>query len=184
MSDLEIIELYWQRDQQAIAETQRSYGGKLQALSDRILRSVEDAQECVNDTYMKTWETLPPQKPSFLYAYLAKLCRNFSLGRLDWRNAAKRKAEVISIEDEMNLCIPGQGPEEAWEGKELAKAINAFLGTLSQESRMIFMRRYFHCDTTAEIAQRYGITEGKVKTRLHRARNQLRDYLAEEGIAV
>lgn len=184
MSDAEIIELYWRRDQEAIAQTQRRYGRKLQGLAQSILKCVEDAEECVGDTYLKTWETVPPQRPKFFYVYLAKICRFLAFGRLDWKNAAKRKAEVVSLSEEMALCIPDDRNEKTMESRELGRAINAFLGTLSRESRMIFMRRYFYCDTTAEIAQRFGFSESKVKTRLHRTRNQLREYLKKEGIEV
>ncbi len=184
MNDMEIIELYWQRDQEAIAQTQSRYGSKLQALAQGILRSLEDAQECINDTYMKAWETIPPHRPQFLYAYLSKICRFIAFGKLDWRNAAKRQAKVISLSDELALCIPDDSMERQWEGRELARIINAFLGTISRESRMIFMRRYFHCDTTAEIAGRFGISESKVKTRLHRTRKQLKTYLEREGICL
>ncbi len=181
---MEIIELYWQRDQQAIAQTDASYGRKLQALADRILRCLEDAQECVNDTYLKAWDTIPPQCPKFFYAYLARICRNCALGKLDWRNAAKRKGEVISLSDELALCIPDESRQTQWEGKEIGRVVNAFLGTISRESRMIFMRRYFHCETIAEIAEHLKISESKVKTRLHRTRNQLRVYLEKEGVSV
>ena len=136
------------------------------------------------DTYMKTWETIPPKRPAYFYAYLAKICRFFALGKLDWKAAAKRKAEVVSLTDEMALCIPDQRKEAEVNAKEIGRAMNAFLENLSQESRVIFLRRYWFCDTIAEIAERYGISESKVKMRLHRTRTQLADYLNKEGIMV
>ena len=133
---------------------------------------------------MKTWETIPPRRPSYFYAYLAKLCRFFALGKLDWKNAAKRKADVVSLTDEMEQCVPDQRKEAEAEAKEIGRAMNAFLESLPQESRVIFMRRYWFCDTIAEIAQRYGISESKVKMRLLRTRNKLAEYLSKEGILV
>ena len=184
MDDMEIIELYVARNQDAITETDRCYGGKLQGLSERIVRSYEDAQECVSDTYMKAWETIPPQRPNYFFAYLARICRHFSLGKLDWKNAAKRKAEIVSLTEEMELCIPDKSSDRELESREIGRLLNSFLESLSQESRVIFLRRYWFCDTVAEIAQRYNISESKVKTRLHRTRAQLSEYLQKEGIRV
>ena len=133
---------------------------------------------------MKAWETIPPKRPAYFYAYLAKICRFFALGKLDWKAAAKRKAEVVSLTDEMALCIPDQRKEAEVNAKEIGRVMNAFLENLSQESRVIFLRRYWFCDTIAEIAERYGISESKVKMRLHRTRIQLADYLNKEGIMV
>ncbi len=184
MEDANIIELYFARSEEAIRETDAAYGRKLFSLADRILRDKQDSEEAVNDTYLKTWETIPPKKPTYFYAYLAKICRFFALGKLDWKAAAKRKAEVISLTEEMALCIPDRKQETEMESKEIGRAMNAFLEGLSQESRVIFLRRYWFCDTIAQIAQRYGISESKVKMRLLRTRNQLADFLSKEGIQV
>lgn len=184
MDDKRIIELYFQREEDAIMETDRAYGGKLYSLADRIVRSHEDSQECVNDTYMKAWDTIPPQHPTYFFAYLAKICRNFAFGRLDWRNAAKRQAEVVALTQEMEMCIPDNSREAKAEGKAIGIAISSFLEGLTLENRLIFMRRYWYCESIAEISQRYGITESKVKTRLHRIRIQLRTHLEKEGICV
>lgn len=184
MDDANIIELYWARDPDAIAQTQRTYGRKLQNLAQNIVRNREDAEECAADTYLKTWETIPPQRPNYLFAYLAKICRRFAFGRLDWRNAAKRKAEIVSLTEEMALCIPDTRRDADLEDKEISRAMNAFLAELPTESRLIFLRRYWFCDSIAEIAARYRISESKVKTRLHRLRNQLRTHLEKEGITI
>lgn len=184
MDDANIIELYWARDPDAIAQTQHSYGRNLQNLAQNIVRNREDAEECAADTYLKTWETIPPQRPNYLFAYLAKICRRFAFGRLDWRNAAKRKAEIVSLTEEMALCIPDTRRDADLEGKEISRAMNAFLAELPTESRLIFLRRYWFCDSIAEIAARYRISESKVKTRLHRLRNQLRTHLEKEGITI
>ena len=184
MEDSAIIDLYWARDEQAIAQTERSYGRKLQQLAYRIVQSIEDAEESVSDTYMKAWETIPPQRPVYFFAYLAKLCRNFALGRLDWNNAAKRKAEVVTLTAEMELCIPGTSMEQSQEGKEIGELLNRFLESLTQENRLIFMRRYWYTDSVVDIAARYGISQSKVKTQLHRVRAKLRTFLEKEVICV
>lgn len=184
MEDVKIIDLYFARNEDAICQTDAAYGRKLFCLAERILHNEQDSEESVSDTYMKTWETIPPHRPTYFYAYLAKLCRFFALGKLDWKNAAKRKAEVVSLTEEMEQCIPDQRREAEAAGKEIGRAMDAFLENLSQESRVIFMRRYWFCDTVAEIAERYGISESKVKMRLLRTRNQLAEFLRKEGIAV
>lgn len=182
MNDNEIIALFFTRDEEAIAQTTRKYGPRLLALSSNILRNREDAQECVSDTYLKAWDTIPPTRPAHLYAYLARLCRNFSFGKLDWNNASKRKAEVVALTQEMEECIPG-----AWQdtdGRELSRLISTFLRAQTPENRMIFLRRYWYADTVGQIAQRYGISESAVLMRLHRTREKLKKYLNKEGIAV
>ena len=184
MEDAKIIELYFARNEEAIRQTDAAYGRKLFSLADRILRDPQDSEEAVSDTYLKTWETIPPKRPTYFYAYLAKLCRFFALGKLDWKTAAKRKAEVVSLTDEMALCIPDRRKEAEVEAKEIGRAMNLFLESISQESRVIFLRRYWFCDTIAEIAGRYGISESKVKMRLLRTRNQLAEFLSREGIRV
>ena len=184
MTDAQIIALYWDRDESAIRETDLAYGKKLHFLSQKIVQNFEDAQECVNDTYLKTWETIPPQRPSYFFAYLAKICRNCSLGLLDWKNAAKRKGEVVALTQEMEVCIPDPYHERRMEGEELGAVLNAFLASLTYDSRVIFLRRYWYLDSVAEIASRMGITESKVKTQLHRTRAKLHAFLEKEGITV
>ena len=184
MEDTQIIELYWARNEKAIAETDRAYGRQLHALANRILQNREDAEENVSDTYMRTWETVPPQRPRFFSAFLSKICRNLALDRLDWRNAAKRNAEVVALTQEMELCIPDGGYDRKMEGREIGRVMEAFLNTLPKESRLIFLRRYLYVDTIGEIAKRYGISESKVKMQLHRTRAKLCTYLEKEGIHV
>ena len=184
MEDAKIIDLYWARNEDAIQQTDKAYGRKLFVLADKIVQSHEDAEESVSDTYMKAWETIPPQRPQYFFAYLAKICRHFALGKLDWKNAAKRQAEIVALTQEMEMCIPDSSRDSNLEGKEIGRAMNRFLETLPAESRLIFMRRYWFCDSIAEISARYQISESKVKTRLHRLRLQLSTYLAKEGIMV
>ena len=184
MTDSQIIALFWERNEDAIQETDAVYGRKLYAISDKILHSNQDAEESVSDTYMRAWETIPPQRPNYFFAYLAKICRNCSLSRLQWNSAAKRNAEVFSLTQEMENCIPDRSYERKLEGEEIGRVLNAFLDSISLESRLIFMRRYWYTDSIAEIAARYSISEGKVKTQLHRTRNKLQLFLAKEGIYV
>ena len=184
MNDSQIIALFWERNEDAIQETDAIYGRKLYAISDKILRSTHDAEESVSDTYMRAWETIPPQKPNYFFAYLAKICRNFSLSKLQWNSAAKRPAEVVSLTQEMEQCIPDRSHERKLEGEEIGRVLNRFLDSISLESRLIFMRRYWYTDSIAEIAERYHISQSKVKTQLHRTRNKLQLFLEKEGIYV
>lgn len=184
MEDSKIIELFWARNEDAIAQTDAVYGTKLHMLANRILNNREDAEESVSDTYMKTWETIPPQRPYCFYGFIASICRHLSLHRIDWKQAAKRNATVVTLTSEMELCIPDTRRNQEMEAKELRYVMNFFLESLPKESRLIFMRRYWHMDTIAEIAARYGITESKVKMQLKRTRTKLRAYLEKEGICV
>ena len=184
MTDSQIIALFWERSEDAIRETDAAYGRKLYAISDRILHSSQDAEESVSDTYMKAWETIPPQKPVYFFAYLAKICRNFSLGRLQWNSATKRNAEVVSLTEEMQQCIPDSSRERKLEGEEIGRILSLFLDSISLESRLIFMRRYWYTDSIQEIAERYHMSQSKVKTQLHRTRNKLQLFLEKEGISV
>jgi len=182
MQDGKILDLYFRRDEDAIRQTESAYGGKLYNLSYRILWSREDAEESVSDTYLKAWENIPPTRPTFFYAYLAKICRFLSFGRLDWNNAAKRKAEVVELSQEMESCIPDTSRDAQLASQELGELLNTFLGTLSDENRRLFMRRYWYADSIAELSQEFGLGESNVKTRLLRTRNALRIFLEKEGI--
>ena len=184
MTDSQIIALFWERNEDAIRETDAVYGRKLYVISDKILHSNQDAEESVSDTYMRAWETIPPQRPNYFFAYLAKICRNLSLGRLQWNSAAKRTAEVVSLTQEMEACIPDRSHERRLEGEEIGQVLNRFLDSISLESRLIFMRRYWYTDSIQEIAARYNIYQSKVKTQLHRTRNKLQLFLESEGIYV
>lgn len=184
MEDKKILDMYFARDEQAIQHTDTAYGKKLWTLANRILFDPQDSEESVNDTYMKAWTTIPPSRPVHFYAYLAKICRFIALGKLDWNNAAKRKADIVSLTDEMEQCIPDQRLSAEMDAQEIGKTITQFLESISQESRVIFMRRYWFCDSITEIAKRYGISESKVKMRLQRTRNQLAAHLNKEGISI
>lgn len=184
MEDVKIIALFWERNEQAVKETDAVYGRRLYNLSNHILNNAQDAEESVSDTYMETWKSIPPKCPEFLYAFLASICRHISFNRLDWRKAAKRNAEVVALTQELECCIPDNRQAAEFEGRELRRVLESFLDSLNKESRLIFLRRYLYVDSVAEIAQRYGISQSKVKTQLHRTRAKLYNYLAKEGIQV
>ncbi|MDD5954731.1 MAG: sigma-70 family RNA polymerase sigma factor [Firmicutes bacterium] len=184
MEDSKIIELFFARNEAAIRHTDEAYGRRLYHLADNILHNGQDAEESVSDTYMRAWETIPPHSPKYFFAYIAKICRHFALDRLDWKNAAKRKAEVVSLTQEMEACIPDTEQDRELSGQELGMILDAFLRTLTPENRMVFMRRYWYVDTIAEIAARYGISESAVQMRLNRTRAKLCTYLEKEGIRV
>ena len=184
MDDAKIIDLFWARNEEAIQETDNAYGRKLHVLANKILNNREDAEESVSDTYMKTWEIIPPQRPKYYYAFLASICRHLSFHKVDWKLAAKRNAEVVTLTQEMEMCIPDTRRDRELEGKELGRIMNAFLESLPKDTRLIFLRRYWHVDTIAEIAARYGMTESKVKMQLSRTRAKLQTYLESEGIYV
>lgn len=184
LEDERILELYWARDEAAVHETSEKYGGRLLLLSGRMLRVQEDAEECVNDTYLGAWNAIPPQWPIHFFAFLAKLCRNIACNKLDWMNAQKRRAELVPLTDELAACVPGTSGDREQESRELGELLSAFLRELPQEHRLIFMRRYWYMDSIREIAERYGIGESRVKTALFRTRKKLRDYLEKEEISI
>lgn len=182
MEDSKILELFFARNEDAIKHTDETYGRRLYHLADNIVQNGQDAEESVSDTYFKAWDSIPPHRPQYFFAYIARICRNFALDKLDWKNAAKRKAEIVSLTQEMECCIPDIQRDRTLEGKELGMILDGFLRTLSAENRMIFMRRYWYVDTLAEIAVRYGISESAVRMRLNRTRDKLAGYLKQEGV--
>ena len=184
MDDSKIIELFFARNEDAIKHTDDTYGRRLFHLADNIVHNDQDAEESVNDTYMKAWDTIPPQRPEHFFAYIAKICRNFALKRIDWQKAKKRNAEVVTLTQEMENCIPDTYRDIEADERELGRILDAFLRTLTPENQMVFLRRYWYVDTIAEIAVRYGISESAVQMRLNRTRSKLAMYLAKEGIKV
>lgn len=183
MEDSTIIELYWNREEEALSQTQAVYGNRLHGLACRFLEE-EDAREAVNDTYLAAWNSIPPQRPQHFFAYLAKLCRNRCLNMLERQNAQKRSAQVVELTREMELCIPDTGALPDGDSRELGQWLNGFLATLSKEQRVIFLRRYWFGDSIEQIANRLGITQSKVKTSLHRTRNRLREFLTKKGVSL
>lgn len=182
MEDTEIVGLYWARDQRAVHETAAKYGRFLKKLSANILSDDLDAEECVNDTYLAAWGSMPEHRPSMLGAYLAKLARRLSLTRLRTRLAQKRGGgEAAAAIDELAEILPArEDTEKTVEMAELARALDRFLDGLSARERSLFLRRYFGFETLAGLARDAGTSEGAVKQSLHRTRAKLRAFLEKE----
>ncbi len=185
MDDVKIVELYWARSESAIKETEIKYGKYCHAIAFSILHSKPDAEECVNDAYLKAWESIPPHRPSRLATFLGKLTRNISINRYVYEHAQKRHAATEMIFDEMAECIPDPATE-APPSDEIAlkSAINGFLSTLTPKMRKIFVQRYWYMRTVREIAFDLHLTESAVKVGLHRTRNEMKLYLEKEGIVI
>ena len=180
MEDHQIIELYFARDELAIEETAKRYGGVCMQVSMDILQDRMDAEECVSDTWLQTWRTIPPQRPTILKAFLCRITRNLSINRLRERKAKRRDRDMtLSLEElEGVLSIP----EDKSEG--LPELISEFLRSLDREDRLLFMGRYWHGQSVRELADRMGLSANAAAVRLHRIREELRDFLTERGITV
>ncbi len=183
MEDSRIIELYLARDEQAIAETGEKYGGFCYSLADSILHSARDAEETVSDTYLHTWNAIPPQQPTVLKMFLAKITRNLAFSRWRSLSAVKRgRGQTQAVLDELEFCIPDTGSvEDELNAKELADEIRSFLDTQSKREQDIFLRRYFFLEEMDTIARRYGMQRATVLRSLSRTRQKLKDYLTKEG---
>ena len=183
MEDLKIIELYWNRDQAAIEESDRKYGRYCYAIAYRILCSREDSEECVNDTWHNAWRAIPPERPGRLQAYFGCIARNLALGRYGQKNAKKRNARLETAMDEYWQCLPnGEMPVD--DEMILKDLVNRFLGSLDKRSRIIFLRRYYYVCSVKEIADSMGLSQSNVNVILHRTRNRFKLYLQKEGICV
>lgn len=186
MEDAQIVELYWNRDETAIAATSERYGNYCYSIAYHILQCSEDAKECVNDTYWKVWQSIPPQRPSRLATYLGKITRNLSLDRLKQLNAQKRgKGQVELALQELESCIPSADDmDQIADEIVLSDTINQFLRAQPRTERNIFVGRYWHLYSISDLAQAYGMRESKVASLLFRMRQKLKHYLEKEGICV
>lgn len=186
MDDKQIVDLFWERSEKAIFETQKKYGRYCHYISYNILHSDEDAEECVNDTLAKAWNTIPPSKPNHLPAFLGKIIRNLSLDRYEKYHAEKRGYGQVSCAlDELQECLPGSNNTLCIaEDMVLREALNTFLLSLPTAKRKIFMRRYWYFSTIKEISTDYQISESKVKMILLRTRNSLKAFLEKEGVEI
>ena len=186
MEDEEILDLYFARNEQAVVETDRKYGGYCFTLANSILNNQEDAEETVSDTYLKTWHAIPPKRPGVFRLFLAKITRNLAYSR--WRSYAAHKrggGEMVLVLEELSGCTPAPGAvEDALNAKELARTIRSFLDTLPQREQDIFLRRYFFVEESDAIARRYGMKSATVLRTLSRTRSKLKKYLIQEGYAV
>lgn len=182
MEDAQIVRLYQDRDPEAIEQTKQKYGSLFQTIAQRLLQSHEEAEECVNDTYLALWESIPPAAPSPLSAYAAKITRNLAMKRLEHLTAAKRSTEATLSFDELSECLPSSDDlAQYMHSLDLRNALTRFLQAQDAESRCIFLRRYFFFDSVKEIALRYGMSQSKVKSKLMRTRNKLKVHLIQEG---
>ena len=186
MEDEKIIGLYWERSEDAIAETASKYGRLFFRIADNILSDQEDSEECVNDTYLGLWNAIPDARPSPFAAFAGRITRNLSFDRCRRQNAEKRGGGALPLAlDELSECVPAPGRvEHALEERELAEAIDRFLRTLPERECSMFLRRYWYVDSVQSIAARYAIKENTAKSILFRTREKLRRYLAGEGIIV
>ena len=182
MLDKTIVELYWKRDPQAISETEKTYGALCRSVSYSILQSHEDAEECTNDTWYKAWETMPPQRPSSLRAYLCRIVRNLSIDRWRRRSSRKRGGGMEVLLEELEDCISaGDDVEKSVEHKELLRLVNTFLGTLPETERDLFVCRYWFFASIQELCEKFSFSESKTKSMLFRTREKLRKCLEKEG---
>lgn len=183
MDDNGIVQLYWQRSEKAITETDKKYGGYCYHIAYNILINREDAQECVSDTYLAAWHAMPPGKPGILSAFLGKITRNLSIDR--WRKSAARKrggGEIQVALEELGDCVScSDTVEEAFDRRELSRSVNAFLAGLTDTERNVFLCRYWYLDSVKEIAAFFGFSESKVASMLLRLRKRLRTHLEKEG---
>lgn len=183
MEDSKIVELYLQKNENAIKETEIKYGAYCFAIADNILHNREDSEECVNDTWLKTWNAIPPQKPIKLQMFLAKITRNLSFNRFNTRSAKKRGGgEIIFVLEELAECLACESDiASEYETQELGQCLRRFVRSLPERDGNIFVRRYFFTETIAEIATKYGLTENNIAVILSRTRNKLRKHLKKEG---
>ncbi|MBP5750977.1 MAG: sigma-70 family RNA polymerase sigma factor [Firmicutes bacterium] len=184
MDDALILTLFRERQTAALAEVESKYGSLCLRTADHILRNREDAEECVNDTWLHAWNAIPPERPKKLSAWLSRVTRNLAISRLRENRALKRGGgELPLVLDELEECVAGSAdPQHAVETRELADAVNRFLSTLKPEERDIFVARYFYTASHAELSAKTGWTVGKIKSLLHRTRLKLLNYLKEEGL--
>ncbi len=186
MDDRQIIELFNERSEAAISETADKYGKYCHYIAYNILYNEQDSEECVNDTWLRAWNTIPPQQPNKLSAYLGKITRNLALDRYKFYNREKRgKGQIPLVLEELSKCTSaGNSTEQEVEVRQLAEALNTFLRSLPSEKRRILVRRYWYLSPVKEIAGDFNMSESSVKTILHRSRIKLKHFLEKEGIVI
>jgi RNA polymerase sigma-70 factor (ECF subfamily) len=185
VTDSEIISLYLERSENAISATSRQYGSYCSAIAMNILHNKEDADECVNDVYLSLWNSIPPERPVYFSAYIARITRNISIKKYRARKAQKRGGNITLLLSELESCIPDiHDVQEKVEINELSRGIESFLSTIRQEDKLYFVLRYWYTESIAEIAQQFGVGESKVKMSLHRTRKKLKTYLERMGFSI
>ena len=185
MDDKQIVELFWERSQDAIRFADEKYGRYCHYIAYNILYSDLDAEECVNDTYLQAWSSIPPKRPEKLSTYLGRITRNLALNRYDYQNAQKRSSNTELILDEIEEFVSSPTDQATPVDEMLIRdAINSFLELLPEETRIIFVRRYWYCSAIKDIAADYSISESTVRSTLSRTRKRFRDHLTKEGIYI
>lgn len=185
MTDEKIIDLFLERSEQAIKELSLKYGSLCKNISFNILHNECDAEECENDTYVKVWNTIPPQKPYCLVAYVSKIARNISLNRLKYYSRNKRNAQIDHLFSELYECIPSnENLVQITEDIMISKAINEFLRALDNQTRVLFVQRYFYMETAESLSKRFGLSASNVSTKLNRTRTRMKSYLSKKGISI
>ena len=185
MDDKRIVELFWERSESALIQTEKKYKNYIFGISRSILQRKEDVEECVNDTLNAAWNSIPPAKPDNLKVYLGRLVRNISINRYMKINAIKRRGEGDLIFEELSEFLPDPASEYSIADEiALRDAVNYFLGTLPKLTRIVFLRRYWYFSSISEIASDYGLSTTNVKVMLHRTRTKFKKYLMKEGIIV
>ncbi len=182
MEDSTIIALFFERSEQAIAELDKKYGSAIKKTAANILSDRSDVEECVNDTYLRAWNSIPPHKPNPLISFVCKIARNLALDKYRTNKAEKRNSEFDLILDEMEACIPSDMcVETEIEEKELSSAISRFLLTLNRDDRFLFVRRYWYADSITELAALTNTSTNRISVRLFRIREKLKKTLLKEG---
>ena len=185
MEDEKIIELYWQRSEAAIQESQAKYGGLCRSVAANILADRQDCEECLNDTWLGAWNAIPPAKPGRLGAFLAKITRNLALKKFGYLNADKRRAFASDSIEELSDCVSGNiSAETEAERLRIEQVINAFLSSLTQEKRRLFVWRYWYFYSLEDISRRTGYSKSKVKSMLFRLRRELKNCLEKEEVEI
>ena len=182
MDDKQIIDLFFQRDEDAIKAVDDKYGAKLNALAANILQSREDGLECVNDAYMRAWSCIPPARPEYLFAFLAVSVRNIAIDIIRKNNAGKRQAKVVELTKELEECIGDGGLQSHLDKEDISGILSHFLESIDKSKRIIFLRRYWYSDSIKDISERMQMSESAVKVSLHRTRKELRKYLESEDL--
>ncbi len=185
LEDSEIIGLFFERSEQAVLELEKRYGKAVRQTAENILRDRLDAEECVNDTYLKVWSSIPPQRPDYLGSYVCRIARNTAVSRLRAETAEKRNRGLDLILDELEECISSrENVEDRLEARELTEAIDRFLSSLDYDDRYLFVRRYWYADPVKDIAAAMQVRENRLSVRLFRLREKLRKTLIKEGLLV
>lgn len=184
MTDQEIIALFHARSEQAVEALGRKYGALLQRTAQSILQNSEDAEECVNDSYLAVWNTVPPKRPDPLLPYALRIVRNRALSIIRRKCAKKRIGYLLALDELAEILPDSSDPEAQFDARELGRSINRFLDTLSAESRALFLRRYWFGETPGALAESFGGTESRINTRLFRIRRALKKHLEKEGFDV